>query len=430
VVARCFVARLKRFRKASNNSGSIFKRLRKRRDGTTYEVWVGQLSKGKDGKGDRERTPQVYGKTEAEVLAKLEKQKREMATGTYSDDKRTVGEYMESWLEHISLSLKGNSYLNYDYFTGKVTDKLGGVKLLKLTPAHVREMMKELAEEQSAYCANGARKILSRALKQAVKDGVIHKNSCDATKPLKHEKRPDVILTNDEVMLLLSAARTHRAYAAYYLALATGMRRGEVLGLRWEDINLEEGYLQVTKTISKNKQGRYILGKTPKTEDSRRRVMLDAETVAILQEHRLKQAAEAKDLGDAWQEEKHLGLVFTSRAGTMFEMRSYYRIWHGFQDEARAAYIALGQTDDEKQVRTKQIEVGKVFPRARPHDCRHMHVSLLNKAGVDARTIADRLGHKDPAFTLQRYAHVFEDQRKAAAIPLLRLLAPPKGEPT
>jgi integrase len=151
--------------------------------------------------------------------------------------------------------------------------------------------------------------------------------------------------------------------------------------------------------------------------------MLDAETVATLHEHRLKQAAEAEDLGDTWQEEKHLGLVFTSRAGTMFEMRSYYRIWREFQDEARVAYIARGLTDEEKQLRTKQIEEGRVLPHLRFHDLRHMYVSLLNKAGVDARTIADRIGHTDPAFTLKRYAHVFEDQRKAAAIPLLRLIS-------
>jgi integrase len=97
---------------------------------------------------------------------------------------------------------------------------------------------------------------------------------------------------------------------------------------------------------------------------------------------------------------------------------------------ARVAYKELGQTEEEKTAREKQTLEGKVLPHLRFHDLRHMHVSLLNKAGVDARTIADRIGHTDAAFTLQRYAHVFEDQRKAAAIPLLRLLSPPKGEPT
>lgn len=92
------------------------------------------------------------------------------------------------------------------------------------------------------------------------------------------------------------------------------------------------------------------------------------------------------------------------------------------QADTRAAYIEQGETEEEKEVRKKQIVEGKVLHHIRFHDLRHMHVSLLNKAGVDARTIADRIGHTDPAFTLKRYAHVFEDQRKAAAVPLYQLL--------
>jgi integrase len=124
-----------------------------------------------------------------------------------------------------------------------------------------------------------------------------------------------------------------------------------------------------------------------------------------------------------------VGLVFTSEVGTPINPRNFDRVWYYLQDAAKKAYKELGQSEEEKKARAKQIEEGKVSPHIRFHDLRHMHVSLLNKAGVDARTIADRIGHTDPAFTLKRYAHVFEDQRKAAAIPLLRLLSTPKGEP-
>jgi integrase len=125
-----------------------------------------------------------------------------------------------------------------------------------------------------------------------------------------------------------------------------------------------------------------------------------------------------------------MDLIFTSEAGTPINPRNFDRVWYYLQDKARVAYKELGQTEEEKCVREKQTLEGKVLPHIRFHDLRHIHVSLLNKAGVDARTIADRIGHTDPAFTLKRYAHVFEDQRKAAAIPLLRLLSPPKSEPT
>jgi integrase len=94
------------------------------------------------------------------------------------------------------------------------------------------------------------------------------------------------------------------------------------------------------------------------------------------------------------------------------------------QSEAPTAYKQLGQSEEEQKAREKQTLEGKVLPHIRFHDLRHMHVSLLNKAGVDARTIADCIGHTDPAFTLKRYAHVFEDQRRGAAISLSKLFIP------
>jgi integrase len=416
----------KRFKKAANNTGSIFSRDLVQKDGTPYVRWEGHISLGKDGNGNRKR-PIVYGATQAEVVQKLESLKRQVATGTHSEDKRTLKEYLEDWLKHIELEVKPRTIESYTWLCNKyVIPSVGGVKLVKLNPQHVRILIQEQHEKVSAVSANKCRAVLSQAMRQAVRDGLIHRNPVDATKPLKTEKRKDVQWSNDEVMLFLSVARTHRLYAAFYLALATGMRRGEVLGLRWQDIEGETAYIR-QNLISL--AGNYAFS-TPKTEQSNRRIMLDPETIATLEEHRLKQLSEARDLKDEWQEEKHMGLVFTSEVGTPMNPRNFDRVWYYLQDAAKKAYVELGQSEEEKKARAKQTEEGKVLPHIRFHDLRHMHVSLLNKAGVDARTIADRIGHTDPAFTLKRYAHVFEDQRKAAAIPLLRLLSPPKGEPT
>jgi integrase len=338
-----------------------------------------------------------------------------------------VKEYLEDWLKHKELETRPRTHEFYSFYAlEKVVPSIGGVKLVKLNPSHVRGMMQDLSKKVSADCANKSRGILSRALRQAVKDGLIHRNPCDATEPLKVAPRKDVTWSNDEVMLFLSTIRTHRLYAAFYLALSTGMRHGEVLGLRWQDI--EGDTINIVQTIVKVK-GNYHIS-TPKTDKGNRRVTLDPETVAVLEEHRLKQLSEARELGEEWQEGKHLGLVFTSEVGTVIIPRNFDRTWYLLQDAAKKSYITFGQTEEERKARAKQIEEGKVLPHLRFHDLRHMHVSLLNKAGVDARTIADRIGHTDPAFTLKRYAHVFEDQRKAAAIPLLRLLSTPKGEPT
>jgi integrase len=396
------------------------------KDGTPYVRWEGHVSLGKDGRGKRKRIS-VFGSSQAEVVQKLESLKRQVATGTHSEDKRTVKEYLEDWLKHKTLEVKPRTIESYTWLCNKyVIPALGGVKLAKLNPQHVRKLIQDQHEKVSAVSANKSRAVLSQAMRQAVRDGLVHRNPCDATKPLKTDKRKDVTWTNDEVMLFLSVARTHRLYAAFYLALSTGMRRGEVLGLRWQDVEGDTAYI-CQNLIS---LGGNVAFSTPKTATSVRRIMLDPETLATLEEHRLKQLSEARDLQEAWQEEKHMGLVFTSEVGTPINPRNLDRAWYMLQDKARVAYQELGQNKEEKVVREKQTEEGKVLPHIRFHDLRHMHVSLLNKAGVDARTIADRIGHTDAAFTLQRYAHVFEDQRKAAAIPLLRLLSTPKGEPT
>jgi integrase len=418
--------KLKRFRKAANNTGSIIKEEVERKDGTNYIRWRGEVSLGYDDNGKRKRVT-LYGASEEALVQKVDALKRQVATGTHTEDRRTVRQYLEDWLKHKELETKPRTHEIYTYFAiEKISPIIGGVKLIKLNPSHVRNMMQELATKVSPYTANKSRAILSRAMNQALQDGLIHRNPCNATKPLKIAPKKDVSWSNDETMLFLSTIRTHRLYAAFYLALSTGMRHGEILGLRWSDVVGET--LHIQQALVKVR-GAYVIS-TPKTEQSTRRVTLDPETVATLEEHRLKQAEEARGLESEWQKDKHLGLVFTSEAGTPVNPRNFDHTWYRLQAATQRAYIELGESEEEKKIRAKQVEEGKVLPHIRFHDLRHMHVSLLNKAGVDARTIADRIGHTDAAFTLKRYAHVFEDQRKAAAIPLLRLLSTPKGEPT
>ena len=197
-------------------------------------------------------------------------------------------------------------------------------------------------------------------------------------------------------------ARVHRLFAAFYLALSTGMRHGEILGLRWQDV--EGDTLYIRQSLIRLEGGCAI--STPKTAQSIRRVKLDLETIAVLEQHKQQQQAEAHQLGDSWgpRSPEFSDLVFTSIIGGEIIPRNFDRVWYSLQ---------------------KQAGVRKI----RFHDLRHMHVSLLNKKGIDARTIADRIGHTDPAFTLRRYAHVFEEQRQGAAIPLLELLYPSQGIP-
>jgi integrase len=282
----------KLIKKAANNTGSIIKEEVQRNDGSSYIRWRGDVSLGYDGQGKRKRVT-VYGASQEEVVQKVEALKRQVATGTLQDDKRTVKDYLEDWLKHKTLEVKPRTIESYTWLCNKyVIPALGSVRLTKLAAQHVRKLIQDQNEKVSAVSANKCRAVLSEAMRQAMRDGLLHRNPVDATKPLKTDKRKDVSWSNDETMLFLSVARVHRLYAAFYLALSTGMRRGEILGLRWQDIESDTAYIR-QNLISL--AGDYAFS-TPKTANSTRRIMLDPETVATLEGHRLKQLSELETL--------------------------------------------------------------------------------------------------------------------------------------
>ena len=177
--------------------------------------------------------------------------------------------------------------------------------------------------------------------------------------------------------------------------MSTGMRRGELLGLRWQDVGTDTVTIRQTIVPVAGK----LTVSTPKTAKGKRRVAVSPDVIAVLTEHRRRQEAESLTVGEAWADS---GLVFTTEIGTAIHPDSVKRHW-----------IAL------------QANAG--LPRVRLHDLRHLHVSLLIRKGVDARSIADRVGHSRTSMTMDVYAHLFDEQRTAAAVSLLDLL--PKGDP-
>ncbi|CAA9370663.1 MAG: hypothetical protein AVDCRST_MAG93-8402, partial [uncultured Chloroflexia bacterium] len=341
----------------------------------------------------------MSGKTQAEALAKVAELKQQLVSGTLSDTKLTLGKYLTHWLEHKKLEVKPRTHEYYKkYAELYIRPHIGGTKLGKLTTQDVRRTLMTVKDQVSADAANKTRTVLSGALKQAVRDGLVPRNPVEATTPFKVDASlKDHTWEAPETLRFLETARTHRLFAAFYLTMTTGMRHAEVLGLRWGDI--EGDTLHLRQSLI-NLNGGYAIS-TPKTPKGIRRVVVDAETLAVMETHRLLQAEEQRKAGESWgpKSAEYSDLIFTTENGRPIHPRNFDRVWYGLMERA--------------QVR-----------RIRFHDLRHMHVSLLNKAGMDARTIADRIGHTDPAFTIRRYAHVFEEQRRAAAIPLLELLTP------
>lgn len=406
---------------------------RGRGEGTVSErpdgTWIGQVTTGYTEEGKQKRKT-VYGKTQAEALAKLAEIKQQLVSGTYADTDLTLAGYLNTWLEQKSRQIKPRTAFDYRYDVEKyILPRIGRVKLAKLTPITVQNALLDLADKVSPDRANKARRTLYGALKQAVRLQLIPRNPCDAIDPLKQSKRDMTLWTSQEAVRFLDVSRVHRLYALFYLALSTGMRRGELLGMRWSD--LEGSTVRVRQNIV-DVQGVPIIS-TPKTVKGMRRITITPDVLRVLDAHRNLQSAERVRLGAAWPEvltvqqqgEKGLepkmvvnDLMFTSEVGGVIHPRNLSRTWYALQGAVRRAWRKVLEEQSDT-AGLALLDAGKLFPTVRFHDLRHLNVSVRRKLGQDAKLIADQIGHTDPAFTMRLYTHLFEEDRQAAGVNLL-----------
>ena len=250
--------------------------------------------------------------------------------------------------------------------------------------------MGELADSTGMRTANAVRTLLFSAYKQAIRWQLVSRNPVEATDPLRATRKDMELWTGAQAAHFLDTARPHRLFAAFYLVMATGLRRGELLGLRWADISERELYIRQQLTYRK---GAFVFT-PPKTAQGTRRIAITSDVYAVLETHRKAQEAQRAGMVELWPD---TGLVFVSEAGTPIHPRNFERSWGQLKKAAK-------MTD------------------ARLHDLRHLHVSLLVKQGIDPQAIADRVGHTDASFTLRRYSHMFEEHRERTAISLDVLL--------
>lgn len=284
-------------------------------------------------------------------------------------------------------TVRSTTYERYEQISRThIALALGGVKLKALTPAHVRGLYKEKLRSLSPRTVQYIHVTLHKALKQAVMDGLIPRNATEAVKPPQvrcEEIRP---LTTEQVKELLAAASGDRLEALYVLAVHTGLRQGELLGLKWDDIDLEEGALQVRRALTTAKGGPRLAA--PKTKDSRRRVSLTSGAVDALKAHLGRQLEEIDRAGSLWREN---GLVFASETGEPLDRR--YVTTHLFKPLLERARL----------------------PRARFHDLRHTCATLLLTKNVNPKVVSEMLGHSSISITLDTYSHVLPNMQDSAA---------------
>src|SRR5215218_1572855 len=350
----------------------------------------GTITRRKDGRWEAKYTAHtaegpkrraLYGKTRKEAADKLARVLADRASGyAFDTENMTVGEYLDRWLRDSDRgSVRTSTYERHEQIVRlHLKPAVGHVKLSKLTPAHAQGLYRDkLDSGLSPATVQKIHAVLHKALAQALRWTMIPRNAADAVKaprPAPEEMHP---LSPDEARKLIEAARGDKLEALYILAVHTGMRQGELLALRWEDVDLNEGVIRIRRTLMRS-GGRISLGE-PKTKGSRRSVHLTGAAAQALRSHLEQQLEDIEQLGDLYRDH---GLVFTSEVGTLINPSNLRR-----RSFARLL----------KRARLPQI---------RFHDLRHTCATLLLCRNVHPKYVQELLGHATVAITLDTYSHM------------------------
>jgi integrase len=357
--------------------------------------WRALLDVGEDAAGRRRRR-KVSGRTRAEVAAKLRELQRDVEDGVSSANRQvTVQTLAEDWLRHRSGELSPSTLEVRTWAIRQhIVPRLGARRVRDLSADDVARFLEELATSGYARATlDKVRGVLVQVLRHAERQGLLVRNVA-AIVPTPPGPRPHGrSLTVAQATALLSAARDHPLEAAVIVALSCGLRPGELLGLHWDDVDVDQGLLRVRRAVVRI-GGTVQLGPL-KTASSHRQLRLPAHTAQALREHRARQDARRQQLGEGWRDE---GLVFPTGIGTLLDPANLRRGLRQVTEEA-----GLG--------------------RWHPHELRHSTASLLSAAGVPLEQVADVLGHANTRVTSQTYRHATTPTVEAGAEPMDRLFA-------
>jgi len=358
----------------------------------------GSITKRKDGTWmARVRLPNgkrkyVYAKTRKEVSQKLREVITAMDAGrTVATKRQSIEQYLRTWFEgHKTLVRQTTADVYETLLRNHIYPTIGRIQLSSLDVHHLESLYaRKLDEGLAPATVRQIHAVLRKGLGRAAEVGTIQRNVAALAKPPripKHEIQP---LNAEQTRSLLEAVVGDRFEALFVLSLSTGMRIGEVLGLRWADVDLAEGFLQVRFTLAHNRKGGgWRLGE-PKSARSRRRIELPAVTESALRSHRARQAEERLALGPAWK--KH-DFVFPDTVGNPMRVNNLRR--RSF---------------------AKALQKAKLRSNVRLHDLRHTAATLLLIQNVHVKVVSELLGHSSTSFTMDRYSHVLPTMQATAA---------------
>lgn len=363
-----------------HNEGSIYQRA-------NTGKWVASLSI-KDATGKVKRVTRIRD-TRQEAARALRELQRQQDDGHQLGAKDpTLHQYLSQWLETSQPSVRYKTYTNYQSIVeGRITPHIGGLKLSKVTPAAIQGLYAVLADGGlSPRSVVNTHAVLRRALNQAVKLGSIVRNPCDAVDSPRAPRPEMKTLTREQADAFLDFTRDDRYHALYALALTSGMRLGELLGLKWEDVDFEGARLSVRRALQHQKGRGYVFVE-PKTKSSRRTINLSQGATSALREHRTRQIEERLAFEDEWRMPE---LVFANEWGAPLD--------GGWMTTRFKGVLERGG-----------------FPVIRFHDLRHTAATLLLGANVHVKLVSEMLGHSSIALTLDTYSHVIPTMHQHAA---------------
>lgn len=354
-------------------------------------LWMGQVNLGIiDGKR-RRRT--VYGKTRREVADKLREVQREIERGQTTPGKETLAQFLERWLADVaSQRVKAKTLNSYQQLIrSHIIPALGRIKLAKLTAQDVQRLLTALATDHSARTVAYVRQVLASALDTAERWDLVSRNVARLTDAPKGAKRKGTALTVDQALHLLATADGDRYELAYVLAIYAGLRRGEICGLQWGDIDRQDGTLTVRRAVV-HIDGAMAVSDL-KTSASHRTIPLTDIALAAIERRAELEVLERGDIDPS-------RYLFATRSGKPLHPRNLYRAF-------------------------QELLVRAGLPQMRFHDLRHTAASLMARAGVPMHVAQRILGHSSIRITADTYTHLIGNEQRQAAEALNTLVGSP-----
>ena len=378
--------------KRANGEGTIVKNIRN----GVQKGWRASITIGRDANGKLKRK-EFTGKTQADVKKKLEEYKKEMILGTVSnDDKITVSEWYYTWLfDYRIKDLKPKSFEKYEgIYRNYIKDsELGKVKLKDLRTTHIQRYYNKLQNQDNKppSTIRGINTRLKPCLGEAEKQGYINKNYCKMVTLPKNNATKDIqVLSQTDQQRFIEAIKGHKLEMLFLIALSTGLRLGELLGLKWSDIDFNTGMLTVNRTLSRVKNqdtGKYeVIEQIPKTKNSNRVIPIPSNILTKLKDHKKIQSKQRLFVGEAYINNNY---VFTDDIGNPI--------------------------DDKRPGRNLKSTLTKLnIEPIKFHALRHTYATRLFEANVPPKTVQVLMGHYDISITMDIYTHVMEDTKLEA----------------